>query len=318
MTTTTNANEIRITRIYDAPVSLVWEAWTDPQQVAQWWGPRGFSITTHSRDLRPGGSWSYIMHGPDGTNYPNFTRYHEVEPRARLVYDHGASSADAAPMFHMTVTFRDLHGKTELDIRMTLPTPEAAQQTRGFVKAAGGNGTWDRLAEYLEKALSSQEIFVINHSFLAPIDKLFDMWTTPAHIAAWLPPAGFTMAFKHTDIRTGGAATFSISNEDFTMFIRHEYVQVRRPDRLEYLQTFIDEHGKNSRQPGSPTWPETTLVTVLFTEEAPAETRVTVRFDLHGAQTPEEVATFVAERAGMTTGWSGSFDALDALLSGAS
>ena len=51
-------NEIRLTRVYDAPVKAVWDAWTDPQQVAQWWGPRGFTITTHSKDLRPGGHWN--------------------------------------------------------------------------------------------------------------------------------------------------------------------------------------------------------------------------------------------------------------------
>lgn len=313
-----SANDIRLIRIYDAPVALVWDAWTDSAKVAQWWGPRGFSLTTHSKDLRPGGSWVYTMHGPDGTDWPNFTRYHEVEPHSRLVYDHGASSEDAQPMFRVTATFRDLQGKTELDFRMTLPTPEAAQQARVFVKAAGGNATWDRLAEYVEKAQSSQEIFVINRSFAAPIGTVFDMWTTPEHVAAWLPPAGFTMAFQRADIRTGGDATFSMSNGDVTMYARHEYVQVRRPDRLAYLQTFTDEHGNVSRQPGAPTWPEATLVTVVFAEEGPSETRVTVRFDVHGAVTPEEVATFVGERAGMTLGWSGSFDALEALLAGAS
>jgi uncharacterized protein YndB with AHSA1/START domain len=310
----TSANDIRIIRVYDAPVALVWDAWTDPAHVGHWWGPRGFAISTHSRDLRPGGSWVFTMHGPDGTDYPNFVRYHDVEPRTRLVYDHGATATDPAPSFRVTATFRDLQGKTELDMRMTLPTAEAAQQTRAMVKAMGGNTTWDRLAEYLEKVGSAQEVFVINRTFAAPIGTVFDMWTSPGHLPSWLPPSGFTMIFTQADIRTGGAATFSMSNGEFTMYARHEYVRVSRLDRLEYLQTFTDEHWKVSRQPGSPTWPETTLVTVVFAEEGPAETRVTVRFDLHGAVTPEEVATFVAERAGMTTGWSGSFDALDGVL----
>ncbi len=75
MATKTKSNEIRITRIYNAPVQAVWDAWTDPKQVAEWWGPRGFTITTHSKDLRPGGSWKYTMHGPDGVDYPNNTKY---------------------------------------------------------------------------------------------------------------------------------------------------------------------------------------------------------------------------------------------------
>ena len=88
----------------DAPVKAVWDAWTDLKQVAQWWGPRGFTLTTHSKDLRPGGHWSYTMHGPDGTDYPNRTHYFEVEKYSRLVYDHGASE-DRPPLFRVTVNF---------------------------------------------------------------------------------------------------------------------------------------------------------------------------------------------------------------------
>jgi uncharacterized protein YndB with AHSA1/START domain len=162
MTASDSARDIRITRVYDAPLARVWDAFTDDAQASQWWGPRGFTITTHSKDLRPGGTWVYTMHGPDGTDWPNFTRYHEVEHHARLVYDHGASSEDSAPMFRMTVLFRELGDRTELALCMTLPSPEAAQQARVFIKAAGGNATWDRLAEYLEAQSSRDEVFVIN------------------------------------------------------------------------------------------------------------------------------------------------------------
>jgi uncharacterized protein YndB with AHSA1/START domain len=91
MTATSESKDIHIVRLYDAPLRAVWDAWTDPDQVAQWWGPRGFTLTTHSKDLQSGGSWVYTMHGPDGTDYPNTTHYLDVEPLVRLVYDHGAS-----------------------------------------------------------------------------------------------------------------------------------------------------------------------------------------------------------------------------------
>src|SRR5436190_8040544 len=106
------SNEINIIRIYDAPVQAVWDAWTDPAQTAQWWGPRGFTLTTHSKDLRVGGAWVYTMHGPDGVDYPNTTKYLEVEPRAKLVYDHGGH-ADRPPMFRVTVLFADIKGRTK-------------------------------------------------------------------------------------------------------------------------------------------------------------------------------------------------------------
>ena len=122
------SNEIRIVRVYDAPVKLVWEAWTDPAQVAQWWGPRGFTLTTHSKDLRVGGIWHYTMHGPDGKDWINKTLYHEVVPYAKLVYDHGGND-EQAPLFRVTATFKDLgNDRTELVMTMALPTPEAAKR----------------------------------------------------------------------------------------------------------------------------------------------------------------------------------------------
>ncbi len=162
------SNLIDITRIYDAPVKVVWEAWTDPSQTAQWWGPRGFTLTTHSKDLRAGGSWSYTMHGPDGVDYPNKTQYLEVEKYSRLVYDHGGSD-DRPPMFRVTVHFTDVKGKTKMEMSMALPTPEAAEETRKFIKKVSGDSTWDRLAEYLEKESSGKENFVINRTFNVPV-----------------------------------------------------------------------------------------------------------------------------------------------------
>src|SRR5437868_13500673 len=106
------SNEIKITRIYDAPVKAVWDAWTDPKQAAKWWGPRGFTLTTHRKDLRVGGSWDYTMHGPDGTDYPNKTKYFEVEECSKLVYDHGAGD-DRVPLFRVTVLFSEAGGKTK-------------------------------------------------------------------------------------------------------------------------------------------------------------------------------------------------------------
>src|SRR5436190_8924939 len=123
------SNQITITRVYHAPVRAVWDAWTDPQQVAKWWGPRGFTITTHSKDLRPGGHWNYTMHGPDGTDYVNKTKYFEVDKHAKLVYDHGGND-ERAPLFRVTVLFAEVRGKTRMEMTMALPTAEAAEETK--------------------------------------------------------------------------------------------------------------------------------------------------------------------------------------------
>jgi uncharacterized protein YndB with AHSA1/START domain len=311
------SNEIRITRIYDAPVEAVWDAWTDPEQTAQWWGPRGFTLTTHSKDLRPGGHWKYTMHGPDGVDYPNVTRYFEVEPQKKLVYDHGGSD-DRPPMFRVTVLFSETGGKTRMDMTMSLPTPEAADETRKFIKKAGGDATWDRLAEYLKKESSGHEQFVITRTFDAPLDVMFQMWSDPQHFSKWIPPTGFEMQFIRSDIRLGGSTFYFMTGKgpagEVKMYGRAEYLQIEQPGRLVYTQQFCDDQENVTRHPMSPTWPATMLTTVELAAEGTDRTRVTVSWEPHGATTREELETFIKAKGGMTQGWTGSFDKLESYL----
>lgn len=307
-------NEIRITRLYNAPVKAVWDAWTDPAQVAQWWGPRGFTLTTHHKDLRPGGTWSYTMHGPDGVDWPNNTLYHEVEKYRKLVYDHGAVEG-RPPLFHVTVLFSEVGGKTRLEMSMMLATPEAAQETRKFIRKVGGNSTWDRLAEYLAKESSGKEQFVINRTFDAPLVLMFEMWTNPSHFSQWIAPTGFNMEFVRSDIRPGGSTFYFMTGpNNLKMYGRAEYLKIDKPDQIVYTQQFADEHEKLARHPMSPTWPATMLTTVTLAEEGTDCTRVTVTWEPYGPTTREELETFIKARSGMAQGWTGSFDKLEAYL----
>lgn len=310
MTRTNNASELHLTRLYDAPVPQVWDAFTDPQQVAQWWGPRGFTLTSHHKDLRPGGTWVYTMHGPDGVDYPNTTTYLQVERHALLVYDHGASEG-RPPLFRVTVRFTDDGGKTRMDLTMALATPEAAAETRRFIKRAGGDATWDRLAEHLAER-EGHERFVINRSFNAPIAQVFQVWTDPRHLCQWLPPTGFTMEFLRVDIRPGGEGFYVMANgAGARMYGRTRYEEVTPVHRLVYTQQFCDQHENVTRHPMAPTWPETMRTVVALTEEGPAQTRVTVTWAPHGAVTTAELAAFHNAKGSMTQGWTGSFDKLD-------
>lgn len=303
-------NEIALSRVYDAPVNMVWDAWVEPEQVAQWWGPRGFTLTTAHKDVRTGGSWKYVMHGPDGTDYPNHTKFLEVEKHRRLVYDHGGND-DQPPMFRVTVVFTPVGEKTKMDMTMAFVDAPTAKQTKKFIREAGGNATWDRLAEYLAK----DDRFVINRTFDAPIDLVFDMWTKPEHIAAWLPPTGFTMAYRRAEIRPGGSSFAMMTNgQGLTMYSHAEYRELERPHRIVYAQNFCDEHEHMSRHPLAPTWPAVMRTTVTLTAEDTDRTRVTIVWELEGDVTAEERATFVAGKPGMTMGWTGSFDKLEAYL----
>lgn len=137
-----------LTRDFDAPRELVFAAWTDREAVGQWFGPRGFTTTTYEMDVRPGGEWRYMMHGPDGKDWPNKVVYVEVSPPERLVYLHGEFGGEWNP-FHVTVTFDEVDGKTRLISRMVMPTVAMANEARGFGAVELGQQTMERLAEYL-------------------------------------------------------------------------------------------------------------------------------------------------------------------------
>ena len=80
--------EIVSTRVFDAPREVVFRAFTDPALLARWWGPKGFTNTFHEFDPRPGGAWRFVMHGPDGTDYPMTKDFVEVVPPERIVLQH--------------------------------------------------------------------------------------------------------------------------------------------------------------------------------------------------------------------------------------
>ena len=146
--------EIVITRDFDAPRELVWEAMTDPRHVVHWWGPRGFTTTIEEMDVRPGGVWKHVMHGPDGTDYPNKSFFKEVVKPGRLVYAHGGGrKGGPGAQFEATWTFYALDAcKTRVTIRMVFPSAAARDKVvKEYGAIEGGKQTLERLAEHLPK-----------------------------------------------------------------------------------------------------------------------------------------------------------------------
>lgn len=140
--------EISTTRIFNASRLLVWQVWTDPKHIEQWWGPIGFTTTTKKYDLRPGGEWLHVMHGPDGTDYRNDITFTDVVEPERLEWDHGPS-----PIFHATVLFEEHESdKTKLTMRMLFQTAKERDWTaEKFGAVEGQQQTLNRLEEYLAK-----------------------------------------------------------------------------------------------------------------------------------------------------------------------
>ena len=147
---------------------------------------------------------------------------------------------------------------------------------------------------------------------------MFDLWTKPEHFSQWLPPTGFTMEFIRCEIKPGGSSFYSMLGRGpkgpLKMYGHVKYLEIVTPDCIVYTQQFCDEHENISRHPMAAVWPETMLTTVQLTGEGPERTRVKVTWEPYGAATREEVEAFVKAKAGMTQGWTGSFDKLDVLV----
>jgi uncharacterized protein YndB with AHSA1/START domain len=133
------------TRIFDAPRDLVFEAWTTPEHLSQWWGPKGFTNTFQEFDMRPGGTWQFIMHGPDGVDYQNKSVFVEIVKPERIVFQHVSG-----PKFQVTATFEDLDGKTRLTFRMLFETATEFDKVKTYA-VEGNEQTFARLEAHLTK-----------------------------------------------------------------------------------------------------------------------------------------------------------------------
>jgi uncharacterized protein YndB with AHSA1/START domain len=139
-----------IERIFDAPRSLVFKAWTDPAHMVHWFGPRGFKSTVLKNDLRPGGEYRVHMLGPDGDHWSQGV-FSEIVPPKRLVMVGGWGDAQGnftRPQTTMTLTFEDHGGKTKLTLRQSVFESVTARD----LHQGGWTSSLDRLAEYLAAA----------------------------------------------------------------------------------------------------------------------------------------------------------------------
>ena len=142
----TSDREIRISRLLNAPLELVWEVWTEAEHLKNWWGPDDFSNTITTMDVHPEGEFNLVMHGPDGTDYKNKSIFREVVLHKKLVYEHLS-----APKFLATITFESQDDKTELHWHMLFETREQFIQTVKTFKADEGlKQNVEKLHSYLQ------------------------------------------------------------------------------------------------------------------------------------------------------------------------
>lgn len=141
--------EIVISRVIDAPRKLVFAAFTELRHLSRWWGPEGFTTTTRSFEFRAGGVWDFVMHGPDGTDYPEWITWTEIVSPERIVLLHG-ESPDDPNTFESTLTFAPHGDATWIVMRTVFPTQQLRDQAvTAYHAVEGGEQTLDGLASYV-------------------------------------------------------------------------------------------------------------------------------------------------------------------------
>jgi uncharacterized protein YndB with AHSA1/START domain len=305
------------TRIFDAPRERDFAAWTDPQHLAQWWGPIGFTTTTRAFDFRAGGVWRLVMHGPDGRDYENRIIYEQIVRPELLVYRHGGG-ADVEPVrFQVSVRFEDLGGKTRLTMRMMFPSP--AERADIIAKYGADKGlveTLGRLTDYVARMGDNNAAapeFVITRLIDAPRALVWQAFTEAAHLQHWWGPKGFKMVSCKLDLRPGGVFHYGMQAPDGSeMWGKWVFREIVAPERLAFVISFSDKAGGQIRHPYTPGWPLEMLGTTVFAEQD-GKTLLTTRTIAFNA-TEAERRIFAAGFASMEQGFTGTFDQLDAYL----
>jgi uncharacterized protein YndB with AHSA1/START domain len=140
------ACEIVSTRVFNAPRERLFKAFSDPDDLSHWWGPKGFTNTFHEFDLRPGGAWRFTMHAPDGADYQNECVFIEVVKPERVVFEH----REPIHRFQMTITFAEQHDKATITWRMRFESAEECARVRRIIVEANEQN-FDHLEAHLTK-----------------------------------------------------------------------------------------------------------------------------------------------------------------------
>jgi uncharacterized protein YndB with AHSA1/START domain len=298
--------ELVMSRLVDAPRALVYRAFTDPRMMPQWWGPNGFTTVTREVDVRPGGIWRFVMHGPDGTDYDNRIRYREVVAPERLVYSHDADVDNDPNGFEVTVTFEAEGDRTRVTMRSVFASAAMVERVRGFGAVELGLQTLGKLAARVD-ALRAEEgelDLVLTRLIDAPQDRVWQAWTTPALVSRFWGPRGATVLNCEMDLRPGGVFTITQRDADgsentFNGF----FAAIAAPERLAFTDKLAAD--------GTPS-PEAFLLATITLEAQGDKTLLTARVHHYTAANRDTHAEL-----GFFGSWTEMIDRLEAVLASA-
>lgn len=295
-----------ITRVFDAPRSLVFKAWTEPEHLAQWWGqPKGATMPVCTVDLRVGGTIHFCVKQPDGNTIWGKGIYRQIVAPERLVFLHYFSDehgniVDPPPGMPkesvITATFTERDGKTTVTVEHAgvEQTPPEMQQAYQM----GWGESLDRLAADLANA--PRRVVIITRTVDAPRDLVWKAWTDSRHMAQWWGPNGFTNPVCEMDVRPGGAIYIVMRAPDGVDYpMGGTFREIVKPERLVFTAIAQDSGG-------GPVLEQHTEITF---EDLGGRTKLTVRASAVGV-----IPIAAQYLQGMQEGWTQSIDRLEKLL----
>ena len=312
--------EVKIVRTFNAPRALVWQAWTDPVHIAQWWGPRGFTNPVCEWDARPGGRIHVVMRASDEiakmigrADHPMTGEFTEVVPTERLAFVSTAIDNAGKPLLEALTTVRlmERSGKTEMVLHAS---------AKGFVEIAarmleGMEAGWTQSIDKLEEHLvaSNAPEFTLSRTFDAPRDKVWKAYSDLNALSKWWGPAGFKWIDGKLDFKPGGIFHYGMrAPTGAEMWGKFVYREIVKPERLAFLTSFSDRAGNTVRAPFAEDWPLEVLNVLSFTE-LHGLTTVAMRGTPHNT-TEAEKKRFEAMKPSMNVGFKGTLDQLEQYL----
>jgi uncharacterized protein YndB with AHSA1/START domain len=304
--------DVVITRTFDAPRTLVFDAWTDPAQMAKWWGPAGWWNPVCEMDVRPGGKILIHMEGRGFPVSPMKGEFIEVARPSKLVMTAKIGESPEGVFgveMVTTVTFAEHDGQTTLVISERVTHAVAAMLPALAGQKAGMNQSLDRLMGHLSNCAE----FVITRLFDAPRNLVWEVYTKPEHLAKWWGPKGLKMLSVDVDLRVGGIFHYGMEAPDGSqMWGKFIYREIDAPERLSFVVSFSDPQRGVTRHPLAATWPQEVYTAVTFFPVNGKTALIMAGMPVNA--TEEERAMFYGALDSMRQGFKGTLDQLEAYL----
>jgi uncharacterized protein YndB with AHSA1/START domain len=293
-----------LTRVFDAPRNLVYEAYTNPNHIEKWWGRRRTKTVVDKMDVRPGGVWRFVQRGANEEEHAFRGEFREIMPQERIVSTFEYERM-AGHVVLNTTTFEEHHGKTKVTVTSIYPSIEDRDGMIRTGMEIGANEAWDMLDELLtqmpekQKGQGEHEL-LFTRVFDAPRDLVWKAWTDPKHLAQWWGPHGITNPVCEVDARPGGALLIHMRAPNGVVYpMKAVFQEVVAPERLVFLSGAMDESGNLLFE---------VLNTISFAEEA-GKTKLTI----HG-RVVHATAAAAPHLSGMEMGWKQTLERLEAFV----